>query len=218
MRTLIVGGGKVGSYLARELAADHHVVTVIEANPAQARKVISDVKVMVFEGDGTDIELLRAADAHRSDWVLAVTGEDENNLVAAQLAQTLGAKRVLARLNNPANKPTFDALALQYVAVTDLMVGVIRQEVSVSDLTRIGLFAKGKVEVLELEIPASFESRTVGEVNLPDDALVVTLVRHEEVQVARGETALRPGDRIIVAAGLDSAPAVYSAFGMDSHG
>ncbi len=216
MRTLIVGGGKVGSFLASKLARAGHVVTVIEDHPDRARQVVADTNVLVFEGDGTDVELLKAADVDRADWVLAVTGVDENNLVAAQLALTLGAKRVLARLNDPSNKPTFQALDINAIAVTDLMAEVISREVAVPDLERLDLFAGGKVEILELEVPAAFGAAAIVDLTLPEQSIVVTVGRGDEVTVARGNTVVRPGDRIVVAAMVDTTGDVYRAFGVGS--
>ena len=215
MRVVIIGGGKVGSYLARHLAAQGQVVSLIEENPERARRVTAETKVLVFEGDGTDIELLRAADVHRSDWILAVTGQDEDNLVAAQLSLTLGATHVLARMNDPANKATFDALGIQYVGVTDLMVNVISKEVAVPDLSRTDLFAGGKVIVLELDIPAGFEAARVQDLDLPADAVLITVVHGDRVSVARGDTRVRPGDRVIAASLPGSAQAVGAVFGVD---
>jgi trk system potassium uptake protein TrkA len=215
MRVVVVGGGKVGVYLARHLAKTGQVVSVIEEKPERARKVTAETKVLVFEGDGTDIELLRAADVHRSDWVLAVTGQDEDNLVAAQLSLTLGAKHVLARMNDPANKATFDALGIQYVAVTDLMVSVISTEVAVPDFQRTDLFAGGKVIVLELDIPNDFEATRVQDLDLPGDAVLVTVVHGDQVSVVRGDTRVRPGDRVIAASLPGNEGAVCAVFGVD---
>jgi trk system potassium uptake protein TrkA len=215
MRVVVVGGGKVGVYLARHLSKTGQVVSVIEEKPERARKVTAETKVLVFEGDGTDIELLRAADVHRSDWVLAVTGQDEDNLVAAQLSLTLGAKHVLARMNDPANKATFDALGIQYVAVTDLMVSVISTEVAVPDFQRTDLFAGGKVIVLELDIPNDFEATRVQDLDLPGDAVLVTVVHGDQVSVVRGDSRVRPGDRVIAASLPGSEGAVCAVFGVD---
>ena len=215
MRTLIIGGGKVGSFLAAKLSHSGHVVTVIEAKPERARQVVADAKVLVFEGDGTDPQLLSAADVDRADWVLAVTGVDENNLVAAQLSMTLGARNVLARLNDPANKPTFEALNISAVAVTDLMGDVISREVAIPDLGRFDLFAGGMVEVLELDVPNSFQAISVSDLDLPEDSIVVTVGTGDAVRVARGNTMIKAGDRVLVAVKVASVGSIYRAFELE---
>lgn len=199
MRTLIIGGGKVGSFLAPALSAAGHTITVIEADPKKARDLGDRSRFLVLAGDGTDVDMLNRADAARSDWVLGVTGKDEANLVACQLAKTLGAKRVIARLNDPRNRATFLALDLPVVAVTDLIVDVISQEVQmeVSELERLRVLGSGKLSLVEIDIPADAEIRTVLEVEMPPQSILVTLLRGEDVSVPNATTQLRPGDRVL---------------------
>jgi trk system potassium uptake protein TrkA len=199
VRTLIIGGGKVGSYLAAKLAKDGHLVAVIETDHDLAMKVVGETGVIVFEGDGTDVDLLKRADVHRSDWVFAVTGKDDVNLVASQLALTLGATNVLARLNDPANAPTFDALGLPTVAVTDLMVDVIERDLKVHDLASSTLLVHGKLSVAEFEVGTGFEPAMVQDIALPKSSLVVAIERGADVIVPNGQTTVRSGDRLVVA-------------------
>ncbi len=173
MRMLLIGGGKVGSFLARELDKAGHVVSVIEEDHERALDLSEDTKVLVFQGDGTDVELLNAADVDRTDWLLAVTGRDEANLVACQLSLTLGAKRVLARLNDPRNRPTFDALDIPVVAVTDLMAQLISREVEVSDLHRIALMAGGQVSLIERILNEGVPDTLVETLDLPQPSVLV---------------------------------------------
>jgi trk system potassium uptake protein TrkA len=199
VRTLIIGGGKVGSYLAAKLAKDGHLVAVIETDHDLAMKVVGETGVIVFEGDGTDVDLLKRADVHRSDWVFAVTGKDDVNLVASQLALTLGGTNVLARLNDPANAPTFDALGLPTVAVTDLMVDVIERDLKVYDLASSTLLVHGKLSVAEFEVGTGFEPAMVQDIALPESSLVVAIERGADVIVPNGQTTVRSGDRLVVA-------------------
>ncbi len=204
MRLLLIGGGKVGSYLARELDDEGHVVSVIEDDEERAQDLAEDTKVLVFHGDGTDVELLKAADVDRADWVLAVTGLDDVNLVACELALTLGAKRVLARLNNPRNRPTFVALAIPVVAVTDLMAQIITQEVEVSDLHRLALMAGGQISLIERVLPEGFRATRVDELQLPTPSVLVAVVRGPDVMVPTGTTVLEEGDRILAVTTVDN--------------
>jgi len=208
MRVLLVGGGKVGSYLADELSSDGHVVTVIEGSAERAHELSEDSRILVFEGDGTDVELLRAADVDRADWVLGVSGLDEVNLVSCQLALTLGAERALARLNNPRNRPTFDALGIPVVAVTDLMGQVITREVEVADLSRVALISGGRLSVCEIEIPAGFPECTLAELELPQPAVLAAVLRGNEASVPAATTRLRPGDRVTAVTSLENEGAV----------
>lgn len=203
----------MGSFLARELAETGHVVTVIEQSHSHAAALADYSKVLVLEGDGTDISLLESADVHRADWALAVTGHDEVNLVACQVALTLGAKRVLARLNNPLNRPTFDALDIPVVAVTDVMATLMSREVSVPELRHITLLGRGEISVYEVEVPGDFGERLVPELRLPKGALLVALVRGDEVSVPTATTLVKPGDQVTAVSHLDLEDEVRHALG-----
>jgi trk system potassium uptake protein TrkA len=213
MRVTLIGGGKVGSFLAKELFKVGHVVTVIEEHHHHAEELSDDSKVLVLEGDGTDINLLKAADTDRSDWVLAVTGLDEVNLVACQLALTLGAKHVLARLNNPLNRPTFDALEIPVVAVTDVMATLISREVEVDEFRHITLLGRGEVSVYEVDVPNDVESVPVAELRLPKGSLLIALVSGDEVTVPTASTILKAGDQVTAVSSVELEDQVRAALG-----
>jgi trk system potassium uptake protein TrkA len=218
VRVILIGGGKVGSYLARELSKSGHVVTVIEESHNHAATLADDSKVLVLEGDGTDVGLLESADVHRADWVLAVTGLDEVNLVACQLALTLGADKVLARLNNPLNRPTFDALDVPVVAVTDLMATLISREVEVAEFRHITLLGRGELVVYEVDVPSHFDERPVPELRLPKGALLVALVRGDEVRVPTATTVVKPGDQVTAVSNVEHQDSVKQALGYRNGG
>lgn len=212
MRIILVGGGKVGSHLARELTEAGHVVTVIEQVERRSQELSDESRVLVFEGDGTDVSVLKAADVNRTDWTLGVTGLDEVNLVACQLALTLGSKRVLARLNNPRNRPTFDALNIPVVAVTDLMADVISREVAVPDLGRLALIGKGDLSICEIDVPGGFSAVKVADLGLPRPTVLVAVLRDEHAWLPEGRTEIRPGDRITAVTTLVNEQALHDVF------
>jgi trk system potassium uptake protein TrkA len=158
--------------------------------------------VIVFDGDGTDVDLLKRADVHRSDWVFAVTGKDDVNLVASQLALTLGARNILARLNDPANAPTFEALGIPTVAVTDLMVDVIERDLKVHDLASSTLLVHGKLSVAEFEVGPNFEPAAIQDIDLPKESLLVAIDRGADMIIPNGQTTVCPGDRLVVASSV----------------
>lgn len=215
MRVVLIGGGKVGSYLARELHRGGHVVTVVEQSHKHAEDLTDETQVLVLEGDGTDVELLQSADINRADWALAVTGQDEVNLMACQLAMTLGARHVLARLNNPRNRPTFDALDIPVVAVTDVMANLISREVEVPEFRHITLLGRGEISVYEVDIPPEFEERPIPELRLPKGAVLVALVRGDEVSVPTATTHVRGGDQVTAVSHVDLEDEVRTALGYD---
>ncbi len=211
MRLLLVGGGKVGSYLARELEHDGHVVTVIEENAQHATALAESSESLVFHGDGTEVGLLRSAGVERADWVVAVTGRDEINLVACQLGLTLGAKRALARLNDPRNRPTFDAMEIPVVAVTDLLGEIISQEVIVDDLRRITLLGGGRISLIERTVGEAVQPTPLSAIDLPQPAVLVAIVRNREVFVPTAATKLESGDRVLAVTAVENESALSAA-------
>lgn len=196
MRVVLIGGGKVGSFLALELVSAGHFVAVVEAREDRAQALADDVGAVVIHGDGTNVDKLKSASVDDADWLVAVTGLDEVNLVACELGRTLGAKRVLARLNAPRNRPTFDALEIPVVGITDLMVDVISQEVAVSQLQRTAVLGKGQLSLCEIDIPPEFDPIELRDLLLPAPSIVVVVQRKDQAIVPEATTRLLPGDRI----------------------
>jgi trk system potassium uptake protein TrkA len=211
VRAIVVGGG----YLGRTLTSEGHTVTVVEESKEKARRLADLPKLLVIIGDGTEVEVLNKADAARSDWVVAVTGRDEDNLVACQLARTLGAKRVIARLNDPMNAPTFSALDIPVVAVTDMIVRVISHEVQIEaeKLERVTLLARGELSLVEVDIPDETPVRRLADASLPGMTVLVALLRDDEVFIPHGDTEIRPGDRVLAVTKLLDEDEVRVALG-----
>ncbi len=156
MKVIIIGGGKVGGHLARILTARKDSVVVIEMSETRAQNVAQQTRALVIEGDGTDVRILSEADCSHADYLIAVTGSDEDNLVACQLARTaFGCDRVLARVNDPRNEPTFEALGVPQVSVTGLFVQILGQHLEVQDLNRVAALGRGEAGLIEIEVPAA---------------------------------------------------------------
>lgn len=199
MRIVIVGGGKVGAYLATELRKARHSVIVIERRPDHAVEVAERADALVVEGDGTDVALLSDLELRPTDLFLAVTGVDEDNLVACQLARTaFGVQKVLARLNDPSNRRTFQALDIPVVSVTDLIVQVISRELDLSELVRVALLGRGEVSLFEVEIPLDLAARSITEIALPESSVIVAIRRDGQVIVPGGRNEIRPADRVLM--------------------
>ena len=214
MRVVIIGAGKIGRHLARELADAGHAVTVAESDGEVARQVAESVDALVLEGDGTSMSILKDAEVSRADWLLAVTGQDEVNLTACELAETMGAKRVLARLNDPRNRATFDALGIPVVAVTDLISQLISREIDFFHLERIALLARGRISLIEIEVGPEIPARRVVELGLPAQTVIVAVTREKnggEVLVPRGDTVIEPGDRVLAVTSVDHESEVRAA-------
>jgi trk system potassium uptake protein TrkA len=189
-----------------------HVVSLIEASVQRAEALIEDANYMVFQGDGSDVELLQAADIGRVDWAVAVTGRDEDNLVACELARTLGAKNVLARLNNPLNRATFEALGVPVVGVTSLIAQVIQREVELVDLSRLAVLEGGDVSIVERVLPDDYPETVITDLALPRPSLLITLIRDGRASVPGPNTVLRAGDKVLGVVPLETEPEFAAAF------
>ncbi len=214
MRIIVIGAGKIGRHLARELAEAGHAVTIAESDGEVARRLAESVDALVLEGDGTSMALLKSAEVSRADWLLAVTGQDEVNLTACELAETLGAKRVLARLNDPRNRATFDALGIPVVAVTDLITQLISREIDFLHLERIALLARGSISLIEAEVGLHTPARRVADLGLPEQTVLVAVTREAqggEVVIPNGETIVEPGDRVLVVTTVEQEAEVRAA-------
>lgn len=132
MYVIVVGGGRVGYYLARDLIERGEEVTLVEKDTARADWLSSQLGSMVMRGDGDEMAFLRTTGMERADVVMAVTGDDEDNLIALQLAKRyFNVKHTIARVNNPANVEVFKALGVDAaVSATEVLLGAMEQNIA----------------------------------------------------------------------------------------
>jgi trk system potassium uptake protein TrkA len=155
----------------------------------------------VFFGDACEIRTMARVGMERADLVVAVTGDDEDNLVICQVAKRwFGVPRAIGRVNNPHNEEIFRVLGVdETISTTRLMFQLIEQEVSTSELVPLSLLRKGDLEVLEVELPPTSPAlrKPVKKLNLPRGCLLTACVRGNSSQVVTGETVLRERDRVV---------------------
>ncbi len=212
MRIVIVGGGKVGSHLAGTLRDGGHGVILIEADRDQAEGIADETHALVVVGDGTDVALLREVDVEHADIFLAVTGSDDVNLVACQLARTaFNCMNIIARLNDPKNRKTFDALDVPVVSVTEMIANVISRELDLEKMFRIDTLGMGEVTIFEVEIPDRCGIREVRSITLPPSSVLVAIRRAGAVVVPGAKSELRPGDRVVAVTLMDREETVQAA-------
>lgn len=205
MFILIVGGGKVGTYLARALLRQKHEVVVIEKDARKAQMMTNlleeDVAVV---GDGCDPNVLLQAGIARAEVVVADTGDDEDNLVVTIIAKKHSQARCIARVNNPKNKLIFESLDTErpvtVISSTELILGIIEDRVNAVALEPLAKLGNGELELVELRVgdgsPA--HGKRVADLVLPRSCVIVAIERGDsEVIVPNGETVLRGGDDVI---------------------
>jgi trk system potassium uptake protein TrkA len=205
VNVVVVGAGKVGSFIAADLAANGHAVTVIEQDPARvdqlaARAELKDVSWAT--GDACEVTVLAAAGTERVDVVVAVTGDDEDNLVASLLAkQEFAVPRVLARVNHPENEWLFTEQWGVDVPVSTphLISALVEEAVSVGSLVRLLQLAGGRARLVEVTLTADAPviGRDLASAHLPRDSSIVAIVRAGDIVVPRGDTVFYEGDEVI---------------------
>ena len=201
MRMISVCGGKAGRSLARVLLERRHEVCLIEKDPARCAELADDLDAAIFPGDGTNVSVLEAAGAKNAGCLMAVTGVDQDNLVAAQLAQGhFGTKKVIARVNDPRNAEMFRALGIpDVVSSTEIVVQLIEQEADIAHMHLIASLEQGKGEIVSMTLPhnTAWEGMALKDVDIPRGALVISVIRAGELTIPNGSTVLHAGDELV---------------------
>lgn len=202
MFIIITGGGKVGFSLAKRLAEEKkHKVVVIDNNDLICKKISEEMDTIVIKGDACDPNSLDEANANKADVLVALTGDDEDNLVICQLAKTYFAiPRTIARVNDPRNEYTFLQLGVDVpINSTDVIAQVINQEVSLKELSTLLKFKQGKLSIVQGKISkkSDFLKKKLKNIKLPANCIVVSILRKEEIIVPKGDTEFEKDDEIL---------------------
>lgn len=164
-------------------------------------EIAKDLEVLVVNGDACDPKILEEAGIERADVLAAVTGDDEDNLIICQLAkEKFGLQRTVGRVNNPDNEHVFSELGIDVpVDSTKIIAKIIEEEVSFSDFVNLMSFKRGKLAIVRVDLPkdAPVINKQLKDIALPKDAVLVSILRGEEVILPRGDTVLKPGDDVI---------------------
>jgi trk system potassium uptake protein TrkA len=205
MFILIVGGGKVGTYLARGLVKQQHEVVVIEKDARKAQMMTNLLETdLAIVGDGCDPNVLMQAGVARADVVVADTGDDEDNLVVCIITKKHSRARCIARVNNPKNKLIFESLdpdhPVTVISSTEIILGMIDDRVNAMDLEPLARVGRGDLELVQLHIADDSPARgkRIADVNLPRGSVIVAVERGGgEVVVPNGDTTLQRGDDVV---------------------
>jgi trk system potassium uptake protein TrkA len=199
---IIAGGGKVGWNLARELIAKDHEVTLVEGDRGRYLTVEQELEHAIQYGDATELWVLERAGIQRADLVIAVTGDDEDNLLICQLAKDKYlCDRIIARVNNPRNRQYFELLGIQpVVSATDLILRLIEHEVPSYGLVHLLDLRDEDLEIIEIEVSpgAPAAGKEVQEVDLPDGVLIISVLRNGRGFVPKADTIIEADDEVLL--------------------
>ncbi|MFL5735583.1 MAG: potassium channel family protein [Chloroflexia bacterium] len=208
MYIMIVGGGKVGYYLTKTLVNDGYEVLLIEKNPRKAAVYAERFGSVVLEGDGAESSTLEAGGIGRADVVIAVTGDDEDNLVICQTAKKrFSVPRTIARVNNPKNEEIFKKLGIDVtVSATNLILNIIEQEIPSRGLVHLLTLKHAQLDIVEatVEQGSRVAGSSLAEIDFPDDTVVSVVLRNGTMTLPRGDTVLQPKDEVIAIVKRDS--------------
>src|SRR4051812_39322060 len=210
MYVVVVGAGKVGWNLARELIDKGNELTVVESDQSRFAVVEEELEHAAQYGDGSELWVLERAGIERADLVIAVTGDDEDNILICQMArEKYGVERVIARCNNPRNLQHFELLGVKpAVSATDLILRLIEHEVPKYGPLHLLDLPQERLEIIELEVaersPAA--GQLVKELGLPDGSLVISILRDGTGFVPLSDSVIESGDEVLVVldTGLES--------------
>jgi trk system potassium uptake protein TrkA len=202
MYAIVVGGGKVGLNLARELMQKGNEVTLIESSRRRYTILEPQLEHVVHLGDGTELWVLERAGIERADMVIAVTGDDEDNIIIAQVArEKYGRDKIIARCNNIRNMEHFDLLGIKpVVSSTDLILRLIEHEVPQYGLVHLLNLQAEDLEIIEVEVSAgsAASGKRVEDIHLPQGSLLIAILRDGSGFVPRGDTLIEGGDEVLL--------------------
>jgi trk system potassium uptake protein TrkA len=201
MYAIVAGGGKVGYYLAKELVEQGHEVLVIERDRQQCAVITEELGNIVMQGDAAEASVLAEAGTNRADVIVAVTGDDEDNLVVSQVAKTrFHVPRAVARINNPKNEQVFRMLGIDAtVSSTDVILGVLEQQLPTHALVPLLRLRHTDLEVVEtvLDQHAPAVGRAIRDLGLPSDCSIPVIIRGGSPLFPTADTRLAVNDEVI---------------------
>lgn len=204
MRLVIIGGDKVTYYLIGQLADKSFDITVIESRIEVCKRLADDTEVTVFHGNGTNRTVLEEAGCQGADMFIALTGKDENNLVACQLAKhDFNVKTTLAKLNNPKNRAAFELFGVDRIySATEILADIIDWDIEYDGM-RVAYSIPGNTKYmveLDLSPRSPAVGKTLAEYKFPVDITIALITRHEtnEIVVPTGNSRMFAGDHILM--------------------
>ncbi len=218
MYIIIVGGGRLGYFLLKALLNEGHEALVLEKDSRICKTITDELGSVCFRGDGCEAATQGEVGAGRADMLVAVTGDDEDNLVACQVAKhKYNVPRTIARIRNPQNADLFKKLGVDVtVSATNIIIEAIEREVPTHPVTELLSLEEQNLVIVDVKINQG--ARTVGkalkDIDLPKDAKMALIIpKNASAQVPTGNTVLQAGDQIIAVTSEESKEALKTALG-----
>jgi trk system potassium uptake protein len=201
MYIIIAGAGDIGFFLAQKLIEDKHQVCCVEKRRDRADFIAQTTSIPVLQGRATDLQVLKDARIEKADTFVALTSEDQSNIVSCQIAKELfEVKRTVAKVNNPQYIKVFSNLGIDIpIDSTAILSRIVEEEASFTDFINLLSIKKGKLSITRVDLSeeSPVVNRKVKDISLPPDTVLVSLLRGDEVIVPRGDTVLLTGDEVL---------------------
>ncbi|MDF2631763.1 MAG: TrkA family potassium uptake protein, partial [Caproiciproducens sp.] len=201
MKIVIVGGGKLGHQIASNMLERKYSIKLIEKDKLKCIRLANELDAEVICGDGTELEVLDDAGTQNADCFIAVTGSDQDNLVASQLAKRVfKAGKVIARANDPRNLEALRTLGADIaVSSTEIITNLIEQEVNAAEMHLLATLNKGKAGICDMTLPQDtmLDGVMLKDITLPQGSLIISLVRGDSMIIPNGLTVIHTGDEIV---------------------
>ncbi len=213
----IIGGGSVGRRLAKSLEALKYNIKIIESDEERCNFLSEQLETtLVIQADGTSLELLNEEEISSSDVVVCVTNNDERNLLCSLLAKQLGVKRVITRVSKNVNLSLFERVGID-IAISSQTASLneIRNNLGEKNIDIIATVEQGKGEVLNIELPETFNSCRIMDLKLPAKAIVGIIQRRNRIIIPNGVTQLMPEDSLIIFTTSENATLIKKYFKVD---
>ena len=210
MYAIVAGGGKVGASITRSLLRMGHEVTLVEQRRERLEQLEAEFGPVALAGDATEIHILeRAGIARPPELLLAVTGDDEDNLVISQIAkEAYGVRSAIARVNDPRNQQHFDLLGItQTLCATTSILGLVEHEVPEHGLVQLLQLQKEGLVVVEVQVEGGSPAarKSAGGLSLPEGSRLISVFREGRTELVEPSTVLRPGDQVLAIVPTNSA-------------
>ncbi len=202
MKVTVIGGGKIGYYLVKTLIEHGYEPTIIEVDKKTCSTIANELDIPVICGDGTSLDVLKEAKIADTDAVIAVSGQDENNLVACQLAKKIfHVPKTVVRVNNPKNATIMKQLGIDNVInTTDRIVEMLEREVDTSKIKELISLNHGAGSITEINLPENYklDGTTLIEFKLPEGINIISIEHDSKLIVPRGYSELHSMDKLLV--------------------
>jgi trk system potassium uptake protein TrkA len=212
----VVGGGKVGYYLSKQLLAEGHEVLLLEKDRRRHSLIAEELGDVAVQGDGCEVRVMRESGFGRADVIVAVTGDDEDNLVICQMAKAkFETPRTVARVNNPDNQILFQRLGIDTtVSSTQIIFNLIEQQIEPGEVIPVGALRNGNIEVVAISVSGKSPvlGKSVNTLPLPGNSLIISLVRDDNAMLPEAGVTFEAGDTVIVLVHGEDEPRLREVF------